>query len=167
MADFEFELKTHIPRLRRYAHALVGDATSADDLVQDCLERAWTRQHLWDTSLAIRPWLFTIMHNLYANAARQYHSRPQFVPLNQLDELQQTSQEANLSLRDFESALGQLSEEHREILLLVGLEQLSYKETSEVLNIPIGTVMSRLKRARQKIKFLMMNQPAPNIRRIK
>jgi len=167
MAGFDQLITDHIPRLRRYARALVGDVHAADDLVQDCLERAWSRQHLYDSSQAIRPWLFSILHNIYANAARQYHRTPPLLPLNQVDDITNAQYEAELSLRDLERSLALLANEHREVLLLVGLEQLSYKETAEVLKIPLGTVMSRLTRARDKLRELMHNQPAPHIRRVK
>ena len=167
MADFDQLITDHIPRLRRYARALVRDVHSADDLVQDCLERAWSRQHLYDASQAIRPWLFAILHNIYANAARQYHRTPPMVPLNQVDDNTDSQQAEDLSLRDLERSLALLANEHREVLLLVGLEQLSYKEAAEVLSIPLGTVMSRLMRAREKLRELMTNQPAPHIRRVK
>ena len=167
MADFDQLITDHIPRLRRYARALVRDVHAADDLVQDCLERAWSRQHLYDASQAIRPWLFAILHNVYANTARKYHRAPPLVPLNQIDDSIDSQQEPTLSLLDLERALDLLAQEHREVLLLVGLEQLSYKETAEVLHIPLGTVMSRLTRAREKLRDLMTNQPAPHIRRVK
>ncbi len=167
MAGFDQLITDHIPHLRRYARALVGDAHAADDLVQDCLERAWSRQHLYDSSQAIRPWLFSILHNIYANAARQYHRTPPLVPLNQVDDTIDAQQETDLSLRDLQRSLALLANEHREVLLLVGLEQLSYKETADVLNIPLGTVMSRLTRARDKLREIMHNQPAPHIRRVK
>lgn len=167
MADFDQMITSHIPRLRRYARALVNKVDLADDLVQDCLERAWSRRHLWDENQELRPWLFTIMHNIYANAARRYHRTPTIVSINELDDSQQQILESELPLRDFERSLALLSNDHREVLLLVGLEQLSYQETAEVLNIPLGTVMSRLTRAREKLKQLMTNLPAPHIRRVK
>jgi len=167
MADFDQLIKDNIPRLRRYARALTRDVHAADDLVQDCLERAWSRQHLYDTSQAIRPWLFAIMHNLYANAARQYHRTPPLVSLNQVDENRDAAPEPNLALRDLDRSLMLLSTEHRDVLLLVGLEQLSYKETAVVLNIPLGTVMSRLTRAREKLRELMSTHGTAIIRRVK
>lgn len=167
MADFDQLIIEHIPRLRRYARALVHDIHSADDLVQDCLERAWSRKHLYDTSQRIRPWLFSIMHNIYANNARSYHRMPALSTLNTDDESVDATQDSDLSLRDLERSLALLSNEHREVLLLVGLEQLSYKEVADVLAIPLGTVMSRLTRAREKLRELMTSQPAPHIRRVK
>lgn len=167
MADFDQLIIEHIPRLRRYARALVRDIHAADDLVQDCLERAWSRQHLYDASQTIRPWLFSIMHNIYANSARNFNRTPVLTTLNTHDDSVDATQESDLSLRDLERSLALLSNEHREVLLLVGLEQLSYKEVADVLEIPLGTVMSRLTRAREKLKELMTSQPAPHIRRVK
>lgn len=167
MADFDQLITSNIPRLRRYARALVHNIDVADDLVQDCLERACSRRHLWDETLEIRPWLFTIMHNIYVNTARQYHRTPVMMSMNQLEETAHPAQDTDISLRDFEKSIRMLTDEHREVLLLIGLEQMSYKETAEVLNVPLGTIMSRLTRAREKLKQLMSNQPTPHIRRIK
>ena len=117
-------LTQHIPRLRRYARALTGDEQRADDLVQDCLERAWSRRHLWRESEDIRPWLFTILHNLFANNARKYAREPTWVPLQAEDVLpaaDPSPDEHVLNLYDLQQALARLSTEHRQILLLVFL----------------------------------------------
>ena len=168
MASFKRSLSENIPQLRRYARALVADKNRADDLVQDCLERAWRKQSLWDSKLPMRPWLFTIMHNIYVNNARQYYRSPQLISIEDIHEHTQTEdQEQKLVLRDFSKALNLLEQKHREVLLLVGLEQLSYKDTAEILNIPIGTVMSRLSRAREQLSQHMNQQAQSNIRRIK
>ena len=168
MARFKRLLSENIPRLRRYAIALVGDRNRADDLVQDCLERAWRKQSLWDSKQPMRPWLFTIMHNIYVNNARQYYLLPNFVSIDDVHEhAQAEDQEQSLVLRDFSKSLNLLEQNHREVLLLVGLEQLSYKETAEILGIPIGTVMSRLSRAREQLSQHMNQQAQSNIRRVK
>ena len=168
MANFEKLMTEQIPRLRRYARALVHDVHRADDLVQDCLERAWNKQHLWDSAQPIRPWMFTIMHNIYANAARSYNRGPQVVPLEETTELQSgDNQDGQLAIRDLERALPLLEDNAREVILLVGLEQLSYKEVAAVLNLPIGTVMSRLSRARERLTDIMQHQFNSHIRRVK
>ena len=79
MELFKQELTRLIPQLRRYAYALVNHAESADDLVQDSLERALSRQHLWDPSRPMKPWLMTLLHNIYANNARKYHRSPALI----------------------------------------------------------------------------------------
>ncbi len=167
MADFNSEMTQMIPQLRRYARALVNSRDQADDLVQDCLERAISRRHLWDDRRAIRPWLFTILHNIYANAARRFNRMPGMISMQQVEETVTAASEIDLTLQDLEHALDQLSDEHREILILVGLEQMSYKEAGEILDIPMGTVMSRLTRARKKLRALMQDPSQPKIRRVK
>jgi RNA polymerase sigma-70 factor (ECF subfamily) len=150
------QLLEEIPRLRRYARALTGNRDSADDLVQDCLERAWSRLYLWRRGTNLRAWLFTIMHNVHANTVRRARSRPQTTMLPEnLDVVVPPSQEDRIELRSLADALAMLSDEHREILLLVGLEELSYAEAGKVLGIPVGTVMSRLSRARARLRELM------------
>jgi len=168
MADFGQLITQNIPRLRRYAQALYADKALADDLVQDCLEKAWAKQHLWDNKGDIRAWLFSIMHNLHANAARSFSRAPTLLPLESGEEPPVTgNQESSLALTELKAALYQLPEKQREVLLLVGLEQLSYEETAKVLDIPMGTVMSRLSRARERLRSTLYGGRKTNIRRIK
>ncbi len=147
-----------IPRLRRYARALAGDRLAADDLVQDTLERAWSKFHLYRRGTDLRAWLFTVMHNVYVNQLRA--ARPT-APLDEdLPELAQPAREADgLVLRDLASAIGRLPPEQREVLLLVALEDMSYEEAAGALGIPIGTVMSRLARARDKLRAMLSGLP--------
>ncbi len=168
MADFAQLVTEQIPRLRRYARALVG-TQRADDLVQDCLERAWSRRRLWDGQGELRAWLFTILHNLYANKVRRQASAPAFEPLPEEEPaaLVPSRHEAALDLRDLQRALEHLSPEQREVLLLVGLEQLDYAEVATVLNIPPGTVMSRLARAREALRRALQEPPRARLRRVK
>jgi len=154
---------SHIPRLRRYARALVGDAARADDLVQDTLERACQKWSLWrapaasmdaDEHKALRSWLLTLMHNLYANQWRQT-GRAQTVDLDDvLDMGHDPTPQMGLRL-DLERVLALLTPAAREVLLLVGMEQFSYAEAAEMLGVPVGTVMSRLARAREQLRCLM------------
>jgi RNA polymerase sigma-70 factor (ECF subfamily) len=143
----------HIPRLRRYARALAGDSHRADDLVQDTLERALAKFYLWRHGSDLRAWLFTIMHNVFINQlkARRELALDDAV----LDGLQSAPQSDPFELRDLDAALRQLPVEQREVLLLVGLEQLSYAEVSKALGIPVGTVMSRLSRGRDRLRAVM------------
>ena len=174
MTDTARLVVQHIPRLRRYARALTGDANRADDLVQDSLERAWSRMHLWQGEGDMRAWLFTIMHNVFVNSVRKYAREPGFVPLSETDQSNSTSDAADhetlLELRDLKVAIDNLPEAQREVILLVGLEQLSYQEVADILDIPIGTVMSRLSRARERLRtMLQMTTPdsQQHIRRIR
>ena len=147
-----------IPRLRRYARALVGDRIAADDLVQDTLERAWSKLHLYRRGTDLRAWLFTVMHNVYVNQVRA--SRPT-VPLDEgMPEAVQPARESDgLMLRDLDLSIRRLPPEQREVLLLVALEDMSYDETAGALGIPIGTVMSRLSRAREKLRAMLSGLP--------
>jgi RNA polymerase sigma-70 factor (ECF subfamily) len=147
-----------IPRLRRYARALAGERAAADDLVQDTLERAWSKLHLYRRGTDLRAWLFTVMHNVYVNQLRA--ARPT-APLDEdMPELALPVRETDmLALRDLNAAIRRLPAEQREVLLLVALEEMSYDEAATVLGIPIGTVMSRLARAREKLRAMISGLP--------
>jgi RNA polymerase sigma-70 factor (ECF subfamily) len=147
-----------IPRLRRYARALVGDRSGADDLVQDTLERAWTKLHLYRSGTDLRAWLFTVMHNVYVNQIRSARETVEFDE-TELDGMTMRPQGDALDVRDLERALRRLPHEQRQILLLVALEDMSYDEVARMLGVPIGTVMSRLSRAREKLRTLMHGLP--------
>ena len=147
------EIVAHIPRLRRYAHALAGDSHRADDLVQDTLERALAKFHLWRRGSDMRAWMFAIMHNVFIN---QLKARRELALDDAVEDgLQSVPQSDPLELRDLDAALRLLPVEQREVLLLVGLEQLSYAEASKALGIPAGTVMSRLSRGRERLRAVM------------
>jgi len=144
-----------IPRLRRYARAMLGDRAAADDLVQDTLERAWIRFDKWRSGSNLRAWLFSIMHNLRVDQLRR--QKLSTYSIDDVDDELPTraTQTDVLEIRDLESALQQIPDEQREILMLVALEEMSYAEISSVLNIPVGTVMSRLSRGREKLRVIM------------
>jgi RNA polymerase sigma factor (sigma-70 family) len=151
---FGAALLAQLPRLRRYAIALVGDRTAADDLVQDSVERALRNQdHLRD-SRRLFGWLRTILHNLHIDGLRERRARGISVELDEsLDGLGlSVPPEERTAALDFIRALDTLSVDHRQILLLVGLEGLSYREIADELAVPIGTVMSRLARAREHLR---------------
>ena len=153
------DLIEHLPRLRRYARALTGDVTRADDLVQDTLERALAKLDLWQPGSDLRAWLFTLMHNLFVNQIRV--RRPQETVMEDaLDEPVSGGQLEALAARDIHAALARLPEEQREVLLLVGLEQFGYAEAAQVLGVPTGTVMSRLSRARERMRQMLAGEPA-------
>jgi RNA polymerase sigma-70 factor (ECF subfamily) len=159
LGEFGSRINELIPRLRRYARALTGERTAADDLVQDTLERAWIKLHLWRSGSDLRAWLFTIMHNVHVNQVRS-RSASATLPLD--DELPDApvrpTQSDMLEVRDIETALKRLPVEQREVLLLVALEHLSYQETADALAIPIGTVMSRLARARERLRTMLSGE---------
>lgn len=170
MDDAHRLIVDQIPHLRRYASALLRDRDMADDLVQDCLTRAVDRLHLWTPGTNMRSWLFTILHNLHVNAARRRTRQPDSVGLEQSHEgLRATppEQDAGLAVRDIDQALEQLAEDQRQAVLLVGLEELSYSDAAEVLDVPIGTLMSRLYRGRQRLREILEQDETPTLRRVK
>ena len=161
----EQEIVQYIPRLRRYARALLrGNAGAADDLVQDCLERALSRLYLWRRGSDLRAWLFTVMHNLYVNQLRR-HGRE--VALDDVPEPLPDMASEPGHMSDIEQALGQLQPDQREILLMVALEGMSYREVAAALGIPEGTVMSRLARARERLRRALDGEGGVELRRVK
>lgn len=167
MEDFAPAIATLIPRLRRYARALCGERQRADDLVQDTLERAWERRALW-LGGDLRAWLFTVMHNLHVNQIDSRSRQGIAVSAEEAAEIAtRPPQESVLLMRDLASGLAALPEDQRAVLLLVGLEQMRYEEVAQVLGIPLGTVMSRLARGRERLRVLMEGQPAPLLKMVK
>ena len=142
----------YIPNLRRYARALVGDRDGADDLVQDTLERAVRKFHLWRPG-DLRAWLFSIMHNVFVNQLKARRI-PSDVEVDETIAAPMSSV-GPLDLQDLQRALSTLAPEQREVVLLVALEDMSYADVSRALGIPMGTVMSRLSRGRDRLRKVM------------
>ena len=160
----------HMPSLRRYALVLLRqDETRADDLVQDCLLRALSRWHLWRRPGNLRAWLFTIMHNIYVNDVARSAARPVTVELTELTPGVGTpaGQGDRLALRDVAIGLDRLSDEQRQIVLLIGLEGFSYEDAARITGVPLGTVMSRLSRGRQRLRDYLENGEDSVLRRVK
>lgn len=157
MSDFARLLEGEIPRLRRYARALTRDASRADDLVQNCLVRAIAKEHLWQPGTDLRAWLFTILHNQNVNEVRRSVREGVSVAVEDVAPVLTLAPNAgaSLQLRDLERAIAMLPEEQRQVILLVGLEGMRYEEVAVVLDIPIGTVRSRLSRGREMLRKLM------------
>ena len=159
-----------IPALRRYAAALLRSRQEADDLVHDCLVRALDKLHTRRDDADVRAWLFTIMHNLFISQMRRRRSRP---PPDSLDESheaahsQRPSQEDGLHWRDLRRGLERLPEEQRSVVLLVTVEDLSYAQAAQVLGVPVGTIMSRLARGRERLRQYTDQEARPALRRVK
>jgi RNA polymerase sigma-70 factor (ECF subfamily) len=154
------ELAVHVPRLRRYARALINNRDLADDLVQDTLERALAHLEQFHTGSDLRAWLFTIMHNHFVNQVRKSTSHGAHISVEdesipEADYAVPATQLEMLEVRDLDYALQRLPEDQREVVLLVGLEEMTYCEVALALEIPIGTVMSRLSRGRERLRALM------------
>lgn len=159
--NFEAEVISWLPQLRRYARALTGDSAWADDLVQDTAERALARWTAFRPNSNLRAWLLTILRHLYIDqlrGRREITVDDDSAPWRNLEAPQ--GEVDGLVLRDLQRALYCLPLEQREVLLLVGVEELSYQEASRVLGVPVGTVMSRLSRAREHLRVLLTEGPA-------
>jgi len=160
-------LVEHIPGLRRYARALTGDRWAADDLVQDTLERACSKWRLWLAGTDLRAWLFTLMHNLFISQVRSRSRQAQEGLSVSVDEVAHTLQAPAAPLGsaiDLQRCLLRLPSDQRAVLLLVTLEDMSYAEVAKVVGVPLGTVMSRLSRARDRMRELMDEPPGADPR---
>jgi RNA polymerase sigma-70 factor, ECF subfamily len=166
------ELVAALPRLRRYARVLTGDATRADDLVQDALARAWEKRRLWRVGSDLRAWLFTIMHNVHVNQLAAVRREAANVSIEGLDDDSgwqpsvRGGETQRLELAEVLRAMARLPADQREVLLLAAVEELRYEEIAAVLAVPVGTVMSRLSRARGRLRALMA-EPAASLRLVK
>jgi RNA polymerase sigma-70 factor, ECF subfamily len=167
---FSTLLIAELPYLRRFARSLAGDAALADDLVQDTAARAIEKQHLYDPARPLRAWLYAILRNLFINGIRK---RKQFQVVKNVDDLVDgedavaPEQEQGLSLKLIADAMARLPEQHREVIALVSLEEMSYRDVSEILGVPMGTVMSRLSRAREQLRTILENRGTSVLRRVK
>ena len=157
MSELYCLVEQEIPRLRRYARALTRASDRADDLVQDTLLRALTKLHLWQPGTDIRAWLFTIMHHQYVNTVRREAREAASVDIERIAStiVATTDPTSRRQLVELDQALAQLSAEHREVLLLVGLEGMNYESVAQILGAPVGTVRSRLSRGRERLRRLM------------
>jgi len=160
------DLLAAIPRLRRYARVLTGDAARADDLVQETLARGWEKRRLWAAGTDLRAWLFTIMHNVFVNQRAMAVREAQNISLDAEGDAGgawqlpvRAPQQAHVELLEVLRELGRLPAEQREVLVLAAVEEMRYEEIAAVLSIPVGTVMSRLSRAREKLRRAVAETP--------
>lgn len=154
MDDQKWLIAREMPHLRRYATALLRDPDAADDLVQDTVERAIRKRHLWRRHGTMRSWLFRMLYNLFVNGQRSARRAGIAVPVEDVEERlsERPAQEARVQCRDMAEALDQLPPEQRAVVLLIALEDVSYDEAAEILEVPIGTVRSRLSRGRETLR---------------
>lgn len=168
MIPFDRQLQHQIPALRRYARSLLHNASQADDLVQDSLIRALERRHLWQPDSDLRAWLFTMMHNLFVNQVRKLQRQP--IPVTLVDELESDTQAAPDQVarnQQLQRQMARLPFAQREVLALVALEGFGYQQVADILDIPIGTVMSRLNRARESMRQWLYVEQDNGLRRVK
>ncbi len=167
---FQNSLIAQLPHLRRFARALCGDAALADDLVQDCVERALLKQHLYDASRPLKAWLYAILRNIFISQWRRSAQMGPMKPLDDMEEFEGSvppAQEQNLSVALISDALDHLPAQQREVLVMISLEELSYKDAAEIIGVPIGTIMSRLSRARGSMQNLLEKRGTTFLRVVK
>jgi RNA polymerase sigma-70 factor, ECF subfamily len=170
MPDQAALIEPHIPGLRRFACALLrGDRHSADDLVQDCLERALSRWYLRRPEGDVRGWLYTILYNRFLSDQHRRRRRGVHSALLEVAETElpgvEGGQDSALAHRDLLRAFAALPEEQRSVLVLIAVEDLSYEDAARVLGVPVGTVMSRLSRGRERLRHLMNGEVNSSQRR--
>jgi RNA polymerase sigma-70 factor (ECF subfamily) len=168
MGDFGRMLEQEIPRLRRYARALTRDPIQSDDLVQSTLVRALVKSHLWRPGTNLRHWLFRILHNQRVSEVRSLVREQQALADERVALLPPASADpdARITLLKLDRAIAALPESRRQVVLLIGLEEMSYDEAADILGIPLGTVRSRLARARATLREALgieaeIARPAP------
>ncbi|MCG7507011.1 RNA polymerase sigma factor [Mesorhizobium retamae] len=157
MDDRKAAILGEIPRLRRYARALLRDRDAADDLVQDCLERALARLDNWQTGESPRKWLFTIMHHLFIDQMRKAGRRGEvaMLSLDGDEALAVPVQVESIASREILDALQAITPDRRAALVTVAIEGFSYAEAAGILGIPAGTLMSRISRGRDELRALL------------
>lgn len=168
--DFRTQLTLEVSPLRRFARALTGDPSLADDLVQDCVERALAKSHLYDPTRPLRAWLYAVLRNLYISGLRRTRRSSVVKTVDDLmdgEDAVPPEQEYALAAGSVTEALDRLSPQHREVIVLVALEELSYRDVAEILGVPVGTVMSRLSRAREHLRQLLEARGHSGLRRVK
>jgi RNA polymerase sigma-70 factor (ECF subfamily) len=167
--DKRTALVAELPHLMRYARSLTRDADMANDLVQDTTTRALSRLNLFQAGTNMRAWLFTVMHNLHRQNLRKSSRRA--APMQISEEIENRIASVDdatqrLALRDMDRAVAELPEEQRQVLLMISLEDMSYQDTATALGIPVGTVMSRLARARERLRRAVEGQNRPQLRSV-
>lgn len=168
--DVKWLIAREIPHLRRYALALVGSGDLADDLVQDCLERAIRKRHLWRKRGSIRAWLYRVLYNVFLNQSRGRERTRRQIPIDQVlvTPSEPARQEHHLACQDLSAAMGMLPPDQRSAIALTAVEGMSYDEAAEVLEIPIGTLRSRIARGRNRLHDLYVQpEGAVRLRRVK
>ena len=145
-------LRAELPRLNRYARALMRGRDGAEDLVQDTILRALEKAHLWQPGTNLQAWLSTLMHNQYVNLVRRAARQKPRIELERPNAVAPPTQLEPLVMRDFDRAMARLPAEQRRVVRLVGVEGMRYEEAAAVCGVPVGTIRSRLYRARAELQ---------------
>lgn len=164
------ELQVHITSLRRYAWLLCGNHADADDLVQECLVKAIAAAHTYKPGRNLRAWLFSILHNTFVSQKRQYARRARasrFIEKALKDAQVPANQEKHIEAENTLSMLSYLTPDQQSVLVLIAVEGMSYAEAAEALDIPIGTLMSRLARGRERLRRLVNGEKPSQLKSVK
>jgi RNA polymerase sigma-70 factor (ECF subfamily) len=173
MDEVKWLMAREIPRLRRYALTLADDPQAADDLVQDCLERAIRKRHQWKRHGSIRYWLYRILYHVFINQTSQRNRTRQQLDIDEVSfRLSEAPrQEDHVMCSDIAVAMRMLPADQRAAITLVAVEGMSYDEAAAILDVPIGTVRSRLARGREKLRYVYRDgddaSGRPALRRVK
>ena len=164
MSDIGYLLEAQLPGLQRYACSLTRDRTRAEDLVQNCLVRALSRQHQWHQGTNLRAWLFTILHNEHVSQVRRRTREKDWLPTADIEPAAMPNSDPEMSycVHEVQNAMARLPIRQREILVRIGLSREEYGDTAASLGIPVGTVRSRLARARERLRALT-DRPPPAV----
>ena len=168
--NFRADLTAEIPYLRRFARGLTGDPALADDLVQDCVERAMVKSHLYDPTRPLRAWLYAVLRNIHVSGLRRERRAGIVKTVDDLtgaEAMLRPTQEGETLFLQVAAALDRLPDQQREVVILVAVEEMSYRDVAEITGVPVGTVMSRLSRARSALRELVGEEARPSLRRIK
>jgi RNA polymerase sigma-70 factor (ECF subfamily) len=167
--DVRWLIAREVPRLRRYALALADDPEAADDLVQDCLERALRKRHLWTRRGSLRSWLYRILYNVFLNQSSRRNRARRQLPLEEMSNAlpEPARQEQSVMCSDIAAALRMLPHDQRAAIVLTALEELTYDEAAQALGIPIGTLRSRLSRGREALRRVYSDEAPVRLRRVK
>jgi len=173
MDEVKWLMAREIPRLRRFALTLVDTPEEADDLVQDCLERAIRKRHLWRRHGSIRSWLYRVLYNVFVNQGIHRQRRRRQLPITgDAESDAQLSaparQEDGIAVQDISEAMDRLPDDQRAVIVLVAVEGFSYDEAAAAMDVPVGTIRSRLSRGREQLRELYAERDRdPKLRRVK
>jgi RNA polymerase sigma-70 factor (ECF subfamily) len=168
--SFADDLVNEVPHLRRFARGLCGDPSLADDLVQDCVERALAKVHLYDPSRPLRAWLYAVLRNIHVSGLRRAGRSQVAMSIDDMgagEDAVASDQESQIGVRNISEALDRLPPAHREVIMLIALEDMSYRDVAEITGVPLGTVMSRLSRARSSLRNILEGKDVPSLRQVK
>jgi RNA polymerase sigma-70 factor (ECF subfamily) len=153
--DFEDHVGPVLGDLRRYARSLTRNPTDADDLLQDTLTRAFVKFHLWEPGTNLVAWLVVMMRRIYLSGLSSLRARARTAPIEEWNGSHGPNQDLAVELQEVARGIGKLSRNHRRMIRVVAIREIPYDEAADRLNVPVGTVRSRLGRARNQLRSVL------------